>query len=302
MSKLHSSIRYRFAKLSGMAALLAVSLASTPARAVMYAEGWEDRRVNKNSLSLDGGCYRRFRHGYDSFSVSTRHARTGNAALRIELHGDDKNQICDLRRLVRERKSRSEMRHARSINALDTIKMGSEIWMGMSLYIPSNEGTFKSWWRKSERIIVAQLMGGGNSATPEIHFMLQGGKLVIEQAYSTEKSRERLRKVTDSVSIKPDQWIDVVVNWKRSWQKDGFRTVWVNGQKVVDRRGPSAIRNKPYAYIKQGAYFGRDVRREKYVLYVDSIKIGNGSSSYSDVSPVGGGAKSRPAASTLTVR
>lgn len=284
------------------AALLLWFSSSVSAQPALYVEDWEDRLVSKDGSTLDGGCYQQGAHGYNSFFVSDKHVRSGNAALRVELRGEHKNEVCTVSRLVKEGKSRSEIRHARLIDSLNNIPMGAEVWLGFSMYFPSDEGTFNSWWSKADRVIVMQLLGAGNSVTPELHFMIEGGRLVFEQTSSTAEVGENLVHVADKIPVKPDQWVDIVVHWKRSWQSDGFRRVWINGQQVIDRAGPSAIRNKPYAYFKQGAYFGTEIRPEKYVFYVDALRMGDRTSTYADVAPAAAITKPRPNSPMLTVR
>lgn len=279
---------HRFACLA-RTSLVAASLAfiaSSGAFASNYEEGWEDGVLDKPSLKKEGGCYSKPRYSYNSFEISGKRSRAGQNALRVELHGDDKNENC----AISEAKSRAEIRHARTIDQFDNIPQDAEIWMGMSVYYPSDEGTFNSWWNKSSfpTFILMQLMGAGASYTPELHAMMkQGGYLVFEQTSSTAQVGEDLVVVKDEVKVMPDKWIDIVIHWNRTWKSTGFRQIWVDGKLIADRKGPSAIRDKPYAYYKSGLYFGYGggVRPEVYVTYIDEVRLGGKDSSYDDVAP-----------------
>lgn len=267
---------------------------STSAQAgVFYQEGWEDGKIVKPSLGFEGNCYTEQKHGYNSMELSKKRVREGNYSNRLELHGDDKNSVCSRAYLVREAKSRNELRFLAN-DAKGQFKHGSEHWFTTSYYFPSNEGSFSSWWPKSQRVIIFQLLGAGNSQTPEIHFLLGNkGRLDIEMSASVTPS-ENLIKDHKAVTIKPDQWVDVVVHWKRSWQSDGILQIWINGNLVVNKKGPTAIRDKPYAVAKAGMYFGTEIRPYDYIMYLDNFKIGDKNSSYdkmvsgikADVSPM----------------
>jgi hypothetical protein len=260
-------------------------LASMHAYSASYSEGWEDRSFRKSSLHPNGGCYFKPSQSYNSFEISTNYKREGSYSLRTELNGAHKNSICPLEYNRLEKRSRSELRLAYNHSAFKEIKHGQEIWWGSSYYFPSNEGTFSSWWNDSQRVMIAQFMGAGNSFSPEIFMTIGAGKLSIESYYSTVATGENLVRSSASAAMKSNQWNDIVVNWKRTWQSSGFLRVWVNGILVVNKSGPVAIRDKPHGYISQGAYFGTDIRNEKYVWYIDGTKIGDENSSYEAVSP-----------------
>ncbi len=215
--------------------------------------------------------------------------------MRVELHGNDKNEVCTYSTFSSESKSRAEIVYAQNIPEFKNIPTGAEVWIGASLYFPSSEGSFSSWWGKTENIIILQLVGGGNSATPEIHFLIgSNGRIIIEQTSSIAQVGEDNVVIKDYATIKPDTWVDIVVQWHRTWQNDRFRRVWVNGVKVVDRSGPSSIRDKPFGYLKVGEYFGHEIRNENYILYADEVKIGDDSFNFETFKALTAGATSTP--------
>ena len=280
----------RSVKLAGtkrrVATLLLTLMASGLSQAAEYVESWEDRTYIKPSIYIAGACYNKAEHGYNSFEISTKYKRSGSYSLRAELHGDDKNSVCKDEYLRAEKRSRSEARLAFNHSTFKYIDHGDEIWWGTSYYFPSDEGTYSSWWTSSSRTMIAQFLGTGNSHTPELFMTIGGGgKLTFESYSSTTATGESLVRTSHSTTIQPNRWNDIVVQWRRTWQSSGFLRIWVNGTLIANKSGPVAIRDKPYATVRQGAYFGTDIRNQKYVWYIDATKIGDATSSYSSISP-----------------
>ncbi len=258
---------------------------------VIYTESWEDGKIVKPSLSFEGNCYNAKSHGYNSMELTKSKVRAGNYALRTEAKGYHKNNVCKLDYLVKEAKTRNEIRFMSNTDK-GLFKHGSEHWFTTSYYFPSNEGDFSSWWPNGSKSIIFQLLGAGNSFTPEVHFMIGSkGRLEIEMSSSVTE-RELLKVEHKYTTIQPDKWVDVVVHWKRSWKSDGILQIWVDGDLIVNKSGPNAIRDKPYAVAKAGFYFGKEIRPFDYVMYMDNFQIADGNSNYSQV------ASSKPAAAS----
>jgi len=89
----------------------------------------------------------------------------------------------------------------------------------------------------------------------------------------------------DLGKIPKDQWIDWVVHIKYSFDNSGILEVWKDGVKVIERiNKPNSYNDRSYPYLKLGIYrweWGQPVSR---VLYIDEIRVGNGNSSYNEVS------------------
>jgi hypothetical protein len=87
-----------------------------------------------------------------------------------------------------------------------------------------------------------------------------------------------------------DVWVDWVVNVKWSTGSDGFLRVWKDGTLVIDHSGPTVQRAESTMRIKWGVYKARWATEtippgDILVVYHDQIKIGDASSSYTEVAP-----------------
>ena len=263
-----------------MFALLQFS--ATAHAGAFYKESWEDGVLYKPSLYVAGGCYNKKDHGYNSFEIVKTYARHGKRSLRAEAHGMDKNSVCSAKHRVKEEKTRNEIFYMADDLDLGRIPHGREIWLKTSYYVPSNEGTFNSWWNKGgrQRFIILQMNGAGNKSTPEVHFLLgPKGNVDIEMTHSVTVKEQMIKDHT-RVKFASNSWNDVVIRWKRSWKNDGILQIWINGEMVVDKMGPTAIRDKPFGKFKTGIYFGEDKRPQEYVIYIDNFTLGDKNNTY----------------------
>lgn len=255
-------------------------LSSTSQAAALYYESFESRRMDTGDFTTGGACF-----PYSTkFSGSI--ARVPGASIRLELHGDDKNDTgCKSTltkvplnwKYVDGMKSRTEIAHAALVPRVSAAPLGSKLWYQWSVYYPSNEGTFDSWWKGTGRIIVGQISGwGSGDSTVEVEFMLgNSGRLDLDQHYTTaDTSVEQKIKKSGIATLTPDTWNDIRVYFNRSYTNSGQVTIWVNDKKVYDRVGPSAIKENQLARFKTGMYFAYEVRPEVMVSYIDEVRVG----------------------------
>lgn len=109
---------------------------------------------------------------------------------------------------------------------------------------------------------------------------------------------------TESVSrpFALGQWYDFVLHFRYALNSTGFIKVWMNGEQVVDKQGPTVYRKdlcgEPRTqrqYQKIGSYYGTGNNGGE--LLYDAFRIWQGpGGSYNDVAPGGGGGGSPPAA------
>lgn len=88
------------------------------------------------------------------------------------------------------------------------------------------------------------------------------------------------------------QWLDFVINVKWSFGADGFLKIWKNGVLVTDLTGGNCFNDNKGPYIQIGIYGSLD-QDQTMTIYYDELRIGDSSSSYSEVAP-GGSVKPLP--------
>jgi hypothetical protein len=182
-----------------------------------------------------------------------------------------------------------QLKHRKEIkwgNNTTYSKLRSPYWYGFSMFVPDN---FPTKAENSDSVIVAQWMGG--SFGPELSFQIVGGEqLAIRRDWSTGPGDKGNEMTQAKFPIVRGVWTDVVVYRERSWDNDGVLKVWLNGKKVVDFVGPTAIDyvangNGGNVQFKTGIYWGTTSRSVKYTLYFDNIRTSDVANGYDLVAP-----------------
>lgn len=99
--------------------------------------------------------------------------------------------------------------------------------------------------------------------------------------------------------LKKGAWNDIVLNFKFNYINSGnpFLKMWLNGQLVVDDRGPNCYNDPLSPYFKMGIYSNST---QPMTVYYDEIRVGDENASYADVAPKGSVAADPPQSSTLS--
>jgi hypothetical protein len=279
--------------------------------ATFYEQDWETATLTRTpvrtGVNLVTGaytgspCFIASQYGFDSWSTSTKYKRKGSRSLRNENHTGLKKTDAVCNQSGDERlKSRQEIRYGSNTTEMGIVNssliqggidMGEERWYGISYYYPSDEGTFDQWWDDGDpRMNIFQVMehGGPSGSTPAVFIVLsRSGRVDVQSKYSTDPTTEVLKTnpETSGYFIK-DTWNDLVVRHKRGWDNTGILQVWINGTQVTNYvNHPVSIRSMPVAYMAAGQYWGTLVDNNIRVQYVDNIKIGDHTSSYTEVDP-----------------
>ena len=112
----------------------------------------------------------------------------------------------------------------------------------------------------------------------------KGSVFKIVVRYETEKrcagSRVRAKRFTLS-NFTLGEWNDLIYQVRWSTEDDGYLNVWLNGEKVVEYKGPIGFFDPKGPHFNYGIY-RRKSEKNTHIVYFDSYKRG---SSYKDVDP-----------------
>ena len=239
--------------------------------------------------------------GFTSFQTSTRFARSGSRSLRNENNTGKKHVEAGCSPTEqRDEKSRQSVMVGYGVNGLydkaarhGDMMLGDEIWLGFSLYYPSDEGTNAQWWSDvsdANTMNIMQTMDSGPGFTPSVFINLRGnGQVQVQSKYSTNPTGETLRyNPSTYTTINRDRWHDFVIRHKRACDNTGILQVWVNGALITNYvNTPVALCDKQYGYMEIGQYYGTIIDNNIRVQYIDNIKVGNASSNFAEVDPSG---------------
>jgi hypothetical protein len=138
--------------------------------------------------------------------------------------------------------------------------IGSEYWIGMSIYLPSDwvddvEGCGDLIWQ-----FQASPDEGEDYRTPILPFFIQEDRYDIwsrwdTRAFSPDKAWTG-NSLLWSGPLAPDKgrWVDWVMNVRWSWEDDGYIKIWKDGAVVAERNGPNCANDQVGPYTSFGIY------------------------------------------------
>ena len=166
-------------------------------------------------------------------------------------------------------------------------QLGSEVWWGWSVYIPSD------WIFEKEYAPETLMQVSQTGRSPAFSVGIDGDEFVTETRYGHGRQEEAtiITLVTSRTPVVRGVWTDWVVHAKWSGEGDGVLEVWKNGTQIVNRAGPTAYSDwTPRPYPKWGIYkwswkgTGSIVTARS--LYIDAVRITDGEhGSYAQVAP-----------------
>ena len=237
------------------------------------------------SNDLDSGVFGDVEMVYEcypgSFTLVSNPVRSGTHSVKVY---NDGTKPCEERHGVM--KHRKEIKWGKDITYN---KLRSPYWYGFSMFIPNN---FPTKAESSGCVLVSQWQGGGYG--PELSFQICGGEnLSVRRDWSTGPADKGNEMTHARFPIVKGVWTDVVVYRERSWNNDGVLKLWLNGKKVLDFVGPTAIDYLAHGdggniKFKTGIYWGTVSRPVTYTLYFDSIRTSDVADGYALVAPGGG--------------
>ncbi|MEB3357777.1 MAG: heparin lyase I family protein [Synechococcales bacterium] len=235
----------------------------------------------ESGISKDWRAQETAKKSYSLNVVDAPGGRSGKAA-RFELHKDDP-WVADSKRseLVRE-----------------SDPAGSERWYGFSLYLPEDwksdpAGEVVTQWHSKPDKHLGENFGLGG---PPLALIVDGDEIYVQSRWdpspvTSKQSKTRQESKLWRGSYEKGEWMDWVVQVDWSHQSDGVLRMWKDGDLVVDRKGANTYNDQVGPYFKTGIYkysWKRSPEKsntDKRVLYVDNVRIADGSANFATVDP-----------------
>ena len=168
-------------------------------------------------------------------------------------------------------------------------KLGTEMWMGWSIYVPSD---FVFETKGNTQETVTQVKAGSSGRGPIWEMQIDKGTFRVASRWGTTNPAPYAYVGTRPIT--KGAWHDFVLHAKWASGNTGFIEMWMNGTKFVDRHNvPTAFSDWDSMgthYLKMGIYkwswkYTNSIVTKR-VLYFDSVRITNGArGSYGVVAP-----------------
>ena len=216
-----------------------------------------------------------------SIQIVSDNVRKGRAAIRFEVRQGDER--------ISPRSGMTSYRSELNERPIFTAAMGKDYWYGFSMYIPedfpeTNSRLNIGQWHASYDEELGEI-----KRSPILSQKYKRGKFYVNVRYSSQeiqKSNDGIKKlILETRNMQKGVWHDFIYHVKWSYRDDGYVDMWLDGNKLIEYKGPVGYNDKDGPYFKYGIY--RDDVPEAYVIYFDEYRRGN---SYEDVDPSRNGA------------
>jgi gliding motility-associated-like protein len=181
------------------------------------------------------------------------------------------------------------------------LQWGREYWIGFSLYLEDWANNPADWNSLVQcRPAPGNLNWSCDPGTNGFTLFTDNWTNNNEIKFHAEIHNDAMNKVPTGGAIgnvawsRPapsNRWTDFVINLKFSTGNDGFIRLWVDGELVVDLKGPNilyrdqcGVPREPWMFLKFGTY-KEYAHRTRRSVYYDDIKIAGSQSNYNDVAP-----------------
>ncbi len=253
---------------------------------IIMSSDFEDNQLNSNNewgVNRDKSKLNRvlLPETHSAVLVSSP-VRCGTRAVRFEVRqGDKYTPACPGRDCGT--RPRAQLSRAAGQSYTQDAPPFSERWYGFSAYVPNDwiDGN-ESW----VGIFDVHKAEGGRIASSPLSLHITRGAWTVNVFHGLQDTPAH--RYVQSVANDKDKWTDWVfhVKWDARENGGGFVEAWRNGARVVNYKGPIGIPNVG-GYVKIGPQYSPNNPSFPRIIYFDEIKIGDESSSYSEVAPGG---------------
>ncbi|MGB7442968.1 MAG: heparin lyase I family protein, partial [Coleofasciculaceae cyanobacterium] len=186
----------------------------------------------------------------------------------------------------------------RSELALGLEPANAERWYGFKTFLPSD------WQADPSFEIVTQWHAypdfdlGEDWRSPPLNLLLRDNKWQIDSRWDPKQVTENNNPEPEGGketlwqgSYETGKWTDWVFHIDWSYQSDGLIEVWKDNQLVLENQGPNTYNDENGVYFKTGIYkpdwkYNPDKSATSTrTLYIDEVRIADGSADYSTVDP-----------------
>lgn len=260
----------------------------------------------KTLMNYQGGCYRTSAgDDFNNFSLTDKDTFSGERAFIVRTitnYPTSNSPNCPWRWLGNEIKARNEVAFGHPTGNQTAPEWGHVawdypgFWYSYAVRIPSNQPGLKTWIDKDKpRVIMTQLLGSQNGATPELHFMMGGNngkpQITAEVTSSNKAQGENLVKTDYVFDLSLDDWHVINISRKRRWDGSGELKIYLDCHNqptneckpLVDHAGANAIRDKPISIFKFGLYRSDVNSGVDQIAVFDALKVHSGDTTLNDV-------------------
>ncbi|WP_230392244.1 polysaccharide lyase [Pontibacter sp. FD36] len=151
-----------------------------------------------------------------------------------------------------------------------------EMWYAYEVYFPSDGFVDE----KDDECITQWHQSGMGS--PSASIRTKNGRLRI-----TVRNEQEEKDKVDLGPIKKNKWISIVVHMVHSYDSDGLTEVWIDGKKLLSRKGGNMYNEGGMPKLKLGIYKSdwakEKTTTDKRVLYFDNIQVGRAGTKLTDM-------------------
>ena len=155
-----------------------------------------------------------------------------------------------------------------------------DMWYAFSVYVPEESPEqyvrclIAQWYAPADKEL------GEANRSPPLGIEYRSGRFKIRYCHSSKRiqkdnSLSSINKTTlynSSEYAQKGVWHDFIVNVNWSYEKNGYCNIWIDGNKVVEHKGPIGYNDRLGPLFKMGIY--RDPTHEQFVIYHDDYKRG----------------------------
>lgn len=252
------------------------------------------------SLTLEGAQAQSLRvdNGFEDRTIGSDFTESGNLPEPSQLQKRDGSW--SLRSFLD--RAKSPVSYRTEVQVPGNQNVGEVYWAGISIYFPETHVASDVWE------IVFQLHGtpdDWNNVPPNLQPVFSvmteagiGGPFTLLGFYNPVSNADgNTKRVAFNARVGTIKagWNDFVFNWKWAYAEGqgGFTKVWIDGQAVLDYKGPNTFNDKTGPYTKFGLYKGWHDRSspadrvKTRLVYHDQYREAGANGSYELVAPRG---------------
>jgi len=158
----------------------------------------------------------------------------------------------------------------------------NERWYSFAVFFPSEDFQFDE-----DSEIITQ-WHQGNLGTPSSCIRIINDRLIFRVGNVQPKGNAKLLEHYELGRLPKDRWIEFVFHFVHSFGNDGITEVWMDGEKVVDRKGGNMYNGELPRWkigIYKSTWDKKSTLVSKRILFFDNVKMGNEITNFEEMDP-----------------